>query len=347
MGNLLTIHADVQADGTNDYIDLIDAELSRPFTSNGLRFASVFCGGGGLDLGFASAGFSPAFSSDLVEACCQTIRKNLPGHVAEAHDLMKLSGAYVTDKCGPIDVVIGGPPCQSFSILGSRGSFEDPRGQLALDYARFINEVSPRAFVFENVVGLTTVNKGADWAALIKHFEDTLGFHITFSRLEASEFGPAQRRRRIVMVGFKDKADMERFQFPKRAFDVPFHSRLAMEHVDGLPNHNKRPHSLRVAARYAAVTPGERCRTDRTDRVHPDMPSGTVLVGSGKGGGRPFIHPWEARHITTREAARLQSFPDWWKFEGTLTAAYRQVGNAVPPLMAKAVAKSVAASLLR
>jgi len=117
--------------------------------------------------------------------------------------------------------------------------------------------------------------------------------------------------------------------------------------MSGLPNHVLRVHSERVSTRYSKIVPGCRDKVDHTDRINPERPSGTVLVGSGKGGGRPFIHPFEHRHITVREAARLQSFPDWWIFQGGPTAQYRQVGNAVPPIMAKAIAKQIARSLLK
>ena len=122
-------------------------------------------------------------------------------------------------------------------------------------------------------------------------------------------------------------------------------ARFALENIDSLPNHRIRPHGKRVRDRYNNLPPGSRDKVDHTDRIDPDRPSGTVLVGSKAGGGRPFIHPFEPRHLTVREAARLQSFPDWYVFKGTDTWQYRAVGNAVPPLLTKAMGLQIAETL--
>lgn len=336
----------------NEYLAELDS-LVVPRDGNGLGYVSVFCGGGGLDLGFASAGFKPLFSSDVVGKYCDTIRDNLPGHVSEAHDITELSGTAVLDRVGvSADVVVGGPPCQSFSILGARKSTSDPRGQLVYQYARFIREVGPRAFLFENVPGILTVNKGQDWADLLAFFEDETGYHIQWTKLNSVWYGAPQYRQRVIAIGFSNEDDASAFRWPEKRYSesiahsetgllTPRFAGLAFEGVAGLPNQIIREHCDRVRIRYSAVEPGGRDRKDHTDRVHPNRPSGTVLVGSGAGGGRPFIHPVEHRHITVREAARLQSFPDWWVFSGGVTAAYRQVGNAVPPLMARAIAHQI------
>lgn len=337
----------------NEYLDHLRG-LRLPRAKNGLKYASVFCGGGGLDLGFSLAGYIPKFSSDLVPQYCDTIASNLGqgGHIVEAHDLTELSGSYVLNRTdSKIDIVIGGPPCQSFSILGSRGSTNDPRGQLVFQYARFIRELSPMAFLFENVPGIMTLNQGKDWESLLKCFEEETGFHLRVEKLNAVDYGVPQFRQRVILVGFKEKEAAATFSWPQKTHGsiealAPVRvAAQALQHVDGVANHILRNHSQRVMNRYSFVPPGGRDRKDHTDRIHPERPSGTVLVGSGAGGGRPFIHPTENRHITVREAARLQSFPDWWEFSGGPTAAYRQVGNAVPPLMAKAVAENIAAAL--
>lgn len=340
----------------NEYLAELDSLLAVNRAKK-FGYVSVFCGGGGLDLGFTSAGFKPLFSSDVVPAFCETIHRNLGKHIAEPHDITTLSGKDVLNRIGAnVDVVIGGPPCQSFSILGDRKSTNDPRGKLAFEYARFIREIGPKAFLFENVPGILTVNKGRDWKELLSFFEAETGYHIHWTKLNAVWFGVPQYRQRVIAVGFKDDHAYARFKWPRRMHSEsleqpepgllpPLPAEWAFEDVDGLPNHILREHCERVTSRYSQIPPGGRDRKDHTDRVHPERPSGTVLVGSGGGGGRPFIHPIEHRHITVREAARLQSFPDWWVFSGGPTAAYRQVGNAVPPLMARAIALEIAKAL--
>ncbi len=341
----------------NDFLTDLNT-LKAPTKKNGLGYVSVFCGGGGLDLGFVSAGYSPLYSSDVVQHYCDTIHKNLPGHIVEARDITDLSGDEVLRRVKKsVDVVIGGPPCQSFSILGDRKSTNDPRGKLAFEYARFISEIRPQAFLFENVPGILTVNKGADWKTLLAFFAEQTGYHIGWTKLNSVRYGVPQIRNRIVAIGFRDIDAAERFAwpFPTHYENIerpelntlpPRSASMAFDNIDSTtPNHILRVHCERVSTRYSTVPPGGRDRKDHTDRVHPDKPSGTVLVGSGAGGGRPFIHPSEHRHITVREAARLQSFPDWWEFSGGPTAAYRQVGNAVPPMMARAIAKAIEQAL--
>jgi DNA (cytosine-5)-methyltransferase 1 len=209
---------------------------------------------------------------------------------------------------------------------------------------------------------LLTLNRGKDWNDLIQYFRANTGYTLFISKLNAADFGAPQIRHRILIVGFRNKRT--EFVFPEPTHYnpsinnelLPLHNlspdllpwvpaKYALENLDGLPNHRIRPHGERVQNRYSKIPPGGRDRTDHTDRIHPDRPSGTVIVGSRAGGGRPHIHPYIPRHITVREAARLQSFPDWYVFQSTETWQYRAVGNAVPPLLAKAICSSISVAL--
>lgn len=290
--------------------------------------------------------------SDLAPVFVETVAGNLPHAKPLPEDAMKLTARCLLDEAGTdeIDLVAAGPPCQAFSILGRRGALDDPRGKLALKYFELVAEIRPRAFVFENVPGLLTTNKGADWKHLIEYAQKVTGYHLSWKRLNAASFGIPQSRERVVVVGFRENIP---FEFPtvptgsgadKLIQEAPAGSpsAWALEHIEGLPNHDIREHGDRVRQRYIKIPPGGRDTTDHTDRIHPFRPSGTVLVGSSAGGGRPHIHPYHPRVITVREGARLQSFPDWYRFHGTGTAQYRQVGNAVPVLLAYEIGRKIA-----
>lgn len=186
-------------------------------------------------------------------------------------------------------------------------------------------------------------------------FQVETGYDLYTSTLNSANYGVPQIRKRVFVVGFRQPTE---FAFPDPEYRDPssldllnqhlpdwIPAKFALENVDGLYNHDIRIHGDRVRSRYEKIPQGGRDKIDHTDRIDPEKPSGTVLVGSKAGGGRPHIHPYLPRHITVREAARLQSFPDWYRFLGTSTAQYRQVGNAVPPLLALAVGKSIRTAL--
>lgn len=316
---------------------------------------SLFSGGGGLDLGAHFAGYKSTIVSDIAPINTQTIKHNLP-HVSECNeDAMDLCAEKVRELSGidgDIDLVIAGPPCQSFSILGKRRSLDDPRGRLTIKYFELINGLQPRTFVFENVSGLTTVNKGEDFDNLLDYIYKTTRYKILSSTLNAVDFGIPQNRERLVIVGFRPDIESSRFAYPSKptgflSDELPdkVPSKMAFEMLDGLPNQRPRIHTEAVVKRFSEVPPGKRDKGSYCDKIDPELPAGTVLVGSSTGGARPHIHPELPRVLTVREAARLQSFPDWYEFCGTRTAQYRQVGNAVPPLMAYEVLSNLRKAL--
>lgn len=345
----------------NYYLVRLNAFKKNTSKDSPFTLISLFCGGGGLDLGLNFAGFRTCVASDVAPAFVDTVVNNLPHAKACKDDALKLTKDKLCALAGTnkIDLVAAGPPCQSFSILGRRGALSDPRGKLALKYFDLIATIRPKAFLFENVPGLLSVNKGEDWRKLVAYAMERTGYHLHAARLNAADFGIPQFRERVFLVGLRQNV---KFEFPTLPSGPNSHevisvladqngngvpSALALESVAGLPNHEIRAHGSRVKERYLKVVPGARDRTDHTDRIDPSKPAGTVLVGSGGGGGRPHIHPVEPRVITVREAARLQSFPDWYVFHGTNTAQYRQVGNAVPPLLAYEVGRKIMEALER
>jgi DNA (cytosine-5)-methyltransferase 1 len=352
-------HRNPSTTETNPYLHRLSTFRKHLLDDPPFKLISLFCGGGGMDVGLSFAGFGTRVASDVAPAFVDTVTANLPHANGCKEDALSLTRERLLDLAGDseIDLVAAGPPCQSFSILGRRGALDDPRGKLALKYFDLIAAIRPRAFIFENVPGLLTVNKGEDWRRLVRYATKATGYTIFPGKLNAATFGIPQFRERVFLVGFREPAS---FEFPTRP-SGPLSEELlaalaadqmegspskwALTNVEDLANHKIRPHGDRVRTRYTKIKPGDRDRTDHTDRIDPNRPCGTVLVGSGAGGGRPHIHPTEHRVITVREAARLQSFPDWYEFQGTATAQYRQVGNAVPPLLVYEVGKKIAETL--
>ena len=317
-----------------------------------LTCISLFSGGGGLDLGAYLARFRTLLASDVKPAFIQTIKHNLPDVKIYSEDAMLLTPEILRNIStlgeADLDLMMAGPPCQSFSILGRRGSLGDPRGQLTVKYIELVAGIRPKVFVFENVPGLLNINNGDDFQNLWNYMQETTGYQLFIRKCNAYEYGIPQSRERVIIVGFRPDIDCSRFEYPTKPSGkyvnklpqrVP--SGWALENIDNLPNHTIRVHGPKVRERYEQVSQGQRCRTDHTDRIDPNVPSGTVLVGSSAGGGRPHIHPYEPRVITVREAARLQSFPDWYEFCGSTTDQYRQVGNAVPVLMAYEIMSNI------
>ena len=336
-----------------------------------LKCISVFSGAGGLDLGLEAAGFDTVLATDIDEHSCNALRKNkeyckgaglpfLKDAEIVCEDITKLSGNDLLVKTriaqGELDLLAGGPPCQAFSVFGKRNGTNDPRGQLVFHYLRLIAEIQPKAFVFENVAGLLTVEKGQIFKELVKRLTNPVdGLHYTLSvhRLNACDFAVPQFRDRIFIIGSRDGkavAEVDKITGDLQdliSSDLPW--RTVSDGLRNLPpighahshNHTGREHSERIKTRYSLMSFGERDHYTRINRLDPGRPSYAIIVGSNAGGGKGHVHPFEPREVTPRESARMQCFPDWWWFSGTSRHPIRQVGNAVPTLLAYAVGRQV------
>jgi DNA (cytosine-5)-methyltransferase 1 len=344
-----------------------DPELEGvPTPQDDLKMISLFSGGGGMDLGLESVGFSTLFATDIDYHSCQTLEK---GRVTASElkkpflkhakirqaDVRELSGKALLKelglKPGEIDLLCGGPPCQAFSVFGKRQGSLDPRGRLLAEYLRILGEVKPKAFVFENVYGLLTIEGGAVFEQLCKELESplpNLKYTLSVFRLNAVSYGVPQFRDRVFIIGHRSGKKVP--AIPALCSDDPssIAFRTVKDALRGMPhktgsfhNHIGRKHSERIVTRYASMNPGERDRHTRINKLDVTKPSFTIIVGSDKGGGKGHIHPVQAREVTPRESARIQTFPDWWAFSGTSRHPIRQVGNAVPPLLAAAIGNEI------
>lgn len=326
----------------------------------------LFSGGGGLDLGFSAAGFESVFSSDIDPFSCKTLllnqmkKKYLSQHPVVCEDIKNISYKSIRKNTGTkdIDFIIGGPPCQSFSVFGKRKGLDDPRGNLVYEYARIIREIEPEGFLFENVAGLKTIHDGTLYSELFETLSIDGKYAISAHEYEVADFGIPQFRRRVFFIGTKANKSIPQMEGthtpPNSVFNAhkPFNTVSSV--IGDLPSpikdwkgqpfingHVGRKHSQRIIDRYRSLSFGERDHKTRINKLNPERPSYTIIVGSDAGGGKGHVHPFEPREVTPRESARIQTFPDWWEFYGTGRHIIRQVGNAVPPLFASILAQHV------
>lgn len=324
-----------------------------------LSAIALFSGGGGLDLGFAAAGFDIRVSTDIDLVSCTTLEKNMgrrkrffSSHPVVKEDIANLSASRLLKEGGlgkgEVDIVIGGPPCQSFSVSGQRKGLDDPRGELVLQFLRIIQGLRPQAFIFENVHGLASLHDGE----VLKKLKNCLSmkgeYKVGAQIYELAAYGIPQWRKRVFIVGSKTGNTLPRMLETHGEEDGLKPFRTVGEVLYGMPspgsglaNHRARAHGKRVARRYQSMAFGKRDKYTRINRLDPERPSYTIVVGSDKGGGTEHIHPYEPRAVTPRESARLQTFPDWWEFDGNVRHMIRQIGNAVPPLFAAQYASHI------
>lgn len=294
-----------------------------------LKLVSLFSGGGGLDIGLGAAGFKTLFANDVVPQCCDTLKKNLNRDATVVcADIKKVSGGDIKQSLGlkhgeSVDLLAGGPPCQAFSVFGQRKGRADPRGQMVYEYFRILSELRPKAFVFENVFGLLTVENGAVYKVVCEKLAnpcDGLHYDIKAFRLNAVDYGVPQFRDRVIIVGSRTGSNVS--EIPPVTFENPKKGQLCYRNVAdalrGLPepngvfpsNHLGREHGAAIIARYAAMTPGARDVHTRINKLDLARPSFTIICGSNCGGGKGHVHPVKPREVTARESARIQTFPD-------------------------------------
>ena len=337
--------------------------------NSSLTVLDLFCGCGGLSLGFQQAGFNVKLGIDAWEDAIKTFNfthKSAKGIVA---DLFSISPQEISKTTGldTVDIIIGGPPCQGFSIAGKR-MIDDERNQLYKSFVEFVSFYRPKAFLMENVPNVMSMGKGVIKEQITQDFEK-LGYHISSKILMASDFGVPQNRRRAFFIGFKENCN---FEFPTpftnqavtsfdAISDLPDYSvsdgekypidiqseyqKFMRENSLGLYNHQITQHNEKTVSIISLVPDGgnykdlpEEFRKTRNvniawTRLNSQKPSFTIDTGH-----RHHFHYKFNRVPTVRESARIQSFPDNFIFLGTKTSQYKQVGNAVPPMLAKILA---------
>lgn len=350
-----------------DIGDVVEIKNNKQKSKGKRTFTTIelFAGAGGLALGIERAGFAALGLIEFDKDASDTLKLNRPGWRVIHDDIANIScldlEEYFQIRKGDLDLLSGGAPCQAFSYAGKRLGLEDARGTLFYHYATFLQKLQPKMFLFENVRGLLTHDKGRTYTTITNIFEQA-GYTIQKKVLNAWDFGNPQKRERLITVGIRnDLVGKINYCFPEPHEYKPVLRDVLLDCPDGpgVPyGENKRKifELVPPGGYWRDIDPGiakkymKSCwdmgggRTGILRRMSLDEPSLTVLTSpSQKQTER--CHPLEARPFTVRENARCQSFPDEWQFCGNVYSQYKQVGNAVPVNLAYDIAKEIYTAL--
>lgn len=374
--------------------------MSRPKPVRTLYTVDLFAGAGGLALGFGDAGFHPLAANDFDDTAGATFAENFRDTPFIGGPIERISGKKLLGTAGiqpgDLDVLLGGPPCQAFSVYNHQRGFHDERSGLFREYLRVVEQTRPKVVVMENVTGMTSLDGGRAidemHRALVR-----LGYAVEHRILRAEEYGVPQERRRLFFIGsrvgrvvwpepthgYHDDllslhltppvtvwdaiGDLPKLEMGEGTDDLRAYTRMARtdyqiqmrEGSDGVRNHYAPQLAPINAKRMQHIPPGGSWRdlpyhllptgmklarrsdhTKRYGRLRPQGLFSTIMTKADLHWGA-YIHPEQDRTLSVRECARAQSFPDRFRFIGARGDQFRQVGNAVPPLLARAVAMSV------
>jgi DNA (cytosine-5)-methyltransferase 1 len=340
---------------------------------NNIRVLDIFSGCGGLSLGFQQEGYNIIAGLDIWPDAIETFKKNHVDSLGITTDLSNINFRNLSKSISDIDLIIGGPPCQGFSISGKRNP-NDARNRLYINFVDTVKYFIPKAFVLENVPNLISMSGGKIKESIIKEFQD-LGYNVQYKIMLASDFGVPQNRKRVFFVGIRNSKS---FKFPDPEISIASNRTTTFEAISDLPensvingsgyefeaysnyqrlmrinsggiyNHEITIHSNKTINTIALVPDGGNYKNlpkslQNTRKVNiawtrysSSKPSLTIDTGH-----RHHFHYKYNRIPTVRESARLQSFPDNFIFYGSKTSQYKQVGNAVPPMMAAILAKAL------
>lgn len=316
---------------------------------NKIPVGSLFAGCGGMDLGFVQEGFQIAWANDYDHWACKTYEKNFGPHIIEG-DVADLN----YKKLANCDVMLGGFPCQDFSMIWKRRGLATKRGNLYQHFVRGVQEKQPKLFIAENVKGLLTADGGKAIDQIVKDFSES-GYEVQAHLVNFAHYGAPQLRERVLIIGTRKNLNRS-FSIPK-----PTHSsqtyvgaREALRGVEDVPHNNEHQNIKQgTVEKLKLIPPGGNFSSIPKDspyyvkgmishvyrRLHPDKPSTTIIAGGG--GGTWGYHYKELRPLTNRERARLFGYPDDFVFEGSITEVRRQIGNSVPPVAIRVIAKAV------
>lgn len=346
------------------------------------RILDLFCGAGGMSFGMhKNPHFQTVVALDINEKLAVTLKKNMPavdliiGDIRDSQTKERVIELAV--KSG-VNMIIGGPPCQGYSMKGKKLGLDDPRNFLFVEYINLVERLSPEVFVIENVKSLLSTSKGWFKQQIISSIEK-LGYFVDVGVLKAADFGVPQTRERTIFICCKNRninlplpttdklvtvrdaiSDLAYLESNEGCFEQEYkfeaesdYQRLMRDNSEKLYNHRASKHSAIAIKKLEMIPPekGKECLPEEMlgkqqfhstwCRLKWDEPSPTIDTRFDAASNGTNNHPFLNRAITPREAARLQSFDDTYIFYGSKVAIRTQIGNAVPPLMAKAIADKI------
>lgn len=342
----------------HEYVEVRGIKAHKEYTG-----IELFAGAGGLALGLEEAGFHSKGLVEIDKYACQTLRKNRPNLNVIEKDIIEVAEQgirnFVDIGIGELDLLSGGYPCQAFSYAGKKMGLSDARGTMFYYYAQILKQLLPKMFLAENVRGLLNHDEGRTFSLMLKVFSD-IGYTVKWKVLRALDYDVAQKRERLVMIGIRNDL-VEKYNFGY-CLPQPFGYELTLADIlKDVPKSDgaKYPESKKKV--LDLVPPGGYWR-DLPDEIAQDYMGASYYSGGGRTGmarrlswDEPSLtltcspaqkqtercHPDETRPFTVREYARIQSFPDSWEFDCSMSNAYKQIGNAVPVNMAKAIGLSI------
>jgi len=347
-----------------------------------IKYIDLFAGCGGLSLGFDLSGdFESVAFVEYWKPAIETFKENFPNSILLGEDITKVTKEDIGKLNGnSIDLIIGGPPCQGFSIAGKRDT-KDPRNSLFMDFVRVVNIIKPKMFLMENVRGLVSMKTARGEKVLdviLKEFTRR-GYKVKYKVIDSATYGIPQYRHRIFFVGMK--GDKNNFTFPRET-----HAEQERILVDGTkikkfknvretigdleplesgeksekdPLHFSIKHVERHIKWMKATPEGKTAHLNKDPELRPpsgypttykrfwwDRPAPAVTTCFSSISSQNNVHPRDTRAMTIREASRLQTFPDEFKFKNSINSIRKQIGNAVPPQLAKVLADEIKKYLL-
>lgn len=319
-----------------------------------VKFIEICAGAGGMSSGFINKGYKPVLLNDFDKHCCNTLEKN---HTECGVEVVCKSFVDINfSKYKNIDLIIGGVPCQSFSQAGKRKGLDDTRGNLMMEFIKLIKNITPKAFVIENVKGLTTHENGKTLKTILDKLNSINKYNVHYKVLNSNNYDVAQKRERLLIVGIRKDINTE-YEFPEEQAYKP----VLKDVLQDVPESEGYTYPQRKKEIMDMIPQGG-CWINLPEDIQKEYMKASFNSGGGKRGiarrlsmEAPSLtlttspcqkqtercHPLETRPLKIREYARIQSFPDNYEFTGSVAQQYKQIGNAVPVKLAEHLANSL------